>query len=326
MNTKLNMGVIEDKSITYSKLADDVAESITATMAGSNPDWNAQEGEAGYIENKTHKIIWYNKPEDVNFNSALLALQNKTPEIIIEDSFIRATYRQVDELEDMVIHGFKFFKKNWNNNNDYEGHISRFNDTFNVGEAEGQFKIDYDDYEHLYITIQWNNEWITINEILTLIDENYYVVSEEKFDINVLDPVYLPDSVIKTTPQMLSGTYKNQALANLGIDPVVWKYICDPLIIKSGQKVPEELIGEYNEDVGDPAYPGGYKLKYPYTGMYRIDVKNYYDEYSSDLHLIINPSSADVYGLVIRDIWTPQNSMTGAVWINSDKKWETDAF
>lgn len=34
MNTKLNMGVIEDKSITYSKLADDVAESITATMTG----------------------------------------------------------------------------------------------------------------------------------------------------------------------------------------------------------------------------------------------------------------------------------------------------
>lgn len=57
MNTKLNMGVIEDKSITYSKLADDVAESITATMTGSTPDWNAKEGEAGYIENRTHYAI-----------------------------------------------------------------------------------------------------------------------------------------------------------------------------------------------------------------------------------------------------------------------------
>ena len=317
MNTKLNMGVIEDKSITYSKLADDVAESITATMTGSAPDWNAQEGEAGYIENRTHKIIWYNKPEDVNFNSALLALQNKTPEIIIEDSFIRATYRQVDELEDMVSHGFKFFKKNWNNKNDYEGHISRFNDTFNVGEAEGQFKIDYDDDDgHLYITIQWNNEWITINEILTLIDENYYVVSEEKFDINVLDPVYLPNSVIKTTPQMLSGTYKNQALTNLGIDPVVWKYICDPLIIKSGQKVPEELIGEYNE-VDDE-----YWLKYPHKAMYKIAIRRYIeaDGYGDADILIdcneINASSVNALSLIIDgfpyDIY---------MYIDKDKKW-----
>lgn len=50
------MGVIEDKSITYSKLADDVAESITAALTGSASDWNASKGEAGFIKNKPFKF------------------------------------------------------------------------------------------------------------------------------------------------------------------------------------------------------------------------------------------------------------------------------
>ena len=38
---------------------------------------------------------------------------------------------------------------------------------------------------------------------------------------NVNNDVYLLDTVVKTTPQTLSDTDKNQALTNLGIDPVV---------------------------------------------------------------------------------------------------------
>lgn len=41
----------------------------------------------------------------------------------------------------------------------------------------------------------------------------------------------IDDKVIKTTPQILNDTDKNQALSNLGIDPVVWKYICSPFIL-----------------------------------------------------------------------------------------------
>ena len=52
----------------------------------------------------------------------------------------------------------------------------------------------------------------------------------------------IPDTVIKTTPQTLSDTDKNQALSNLGIDPVVWKYLANPYIIEPVNTLPDYLI------------------------------------------------------------------------------------
>jgi hypothetical protein len=85
------------------------------------------------------------------------------------------------------------------------------------------------------------------------------------FDIKIfgvikkLEDVFIPDTVVKTIPQSLSSTDKNQALTNLGIDPIVWKYICNPLIIEEGMEVPDEL---YDEDRD--------WLKYEYPAMYRF--------------------------------------------------------
>ena len=56
--------------------------------------------------------------------------------------------------------------------------------------------------------------------------------------------VFIPDTVVKTTPQELSDDNKNQALTNLGIDPVVWKYIKSPCYITNGKRIPNDLLDE----------------------------------------------------------------------------------
>lgn len=94
-----------------------------------------------------------------------------------------------------------------------------------------------------------------INKV-TFADNGSYDISKNNPDI--------PDTVIKTTPQTLSDTDKNQALANLGIDPVVWKYLCNPFIVKQGSKFPDELLAE------------GVELdsKYHIPAMYRIFIED----------------------------------------------------
>ena len=74
--------------------------------------------------------------------------------------------------------------------------------------------------------------------------------------IGTINPLYLRD-VIKTVPQTLSDTDKNQALANLGIDPIVWKYICNPLVIRDEMECPQELLNNGN-------------LKYKIPAMYVV--------------------------------------------------------
>ena len=71
-----------------------------------------------------------------------------------------------------------------------------------------------------------------INKV-TFADNGSYDISKNNPDI--------PDTVIKTTPQSLSDDDKNQALANLGIDPVVWKYLCNPYIIEPENTLPDYL-------------------------------------------------------------------------------------
>lgn len=81
----------------------------------------------------------------------------------------------------------------------------------------------------------------------------------------------LKETVIKTTPQTLSADAKNQALANLGIDPIVWKYICNPLILGDYLlEIPLELrdiiLGDYSEEFGYTLKPIASSLIKIYNG------------------------------------------------------------
>lgn len=298
MNTKLNMGVIEDKSITYSKLADDVAESITATMAGSAPDWNAQEGEAGYIENRPCYVNLDNGRRITldNADITLSSDENWYEKIIIPLNEVKISlyfYNYNEELIHYVLtEGQSVFDYNFG---------CKFTAVLN----------EYDNCDLLLTNFDDSKEYID-----TVFAETKLVYDYNDNVVQKLNSEYLPNTLIKTTPQTLSDAEKNQALTNLGIDPVVWKYICDPLIIKSGQKVPEELIGEYNE-VDDE-----YWLKYPHKAMYKIAIRRYIeeDEYGDADILIdcneINASSVNALSLIIDgfpyDIY---------MYIDKDKKW-----
>ena len=97
------------------------------------------------------------------------------------------------------------------------------------------------------------------------------------------------------------------------IDPVIWKYLCNPCIIEYGKSVPEELIGKYNEDVGDS---GGYMLKYPNMGMYKIKY-----EYEDSKYMIINSERIDTLGISCGDQYIPGFSAIEVFYIDSNKKW-----
>lgn len=195
-------------------------------------DWNAQEGEAGYIENRTHFIEWYNKPEDENFNDLLLGLKDKTPISVTENGHIKTVKYLANECYPMWESNFEYFCKFWEVN--YYDIFRAFITVPDIFGGNAYPEISLSDDDDLYVTIQWNTEDTTdnVNEVIDQICGDYYIVPYHNYSVYPLNENYLPNTLLKTTPQTLSNTAKNQALANLGIDPVVWKYICDPFVIK----------------------------------------------------------------------------------------------
>lgn len=312
-------------TVNYNKIKEEF-------LPDSIANWNAQEGEAGYIKNRTHFFEWYAKPEDENYNDLLLGLKDKTPISVTEDGYIKTVKYLANECYPMWERNFEYFNKLWESNS-YDI-LDGFVTVPDISAGNASLKISIsneedDDYNELtYVTIQWNTEDTTddVNKVIDWTCLDYYIIPYHNYEIWPLNINYIPGNIarksdipkdiIKTTPQTLSTADKNQALTNLGIDPVVWKYICDPLIIKSGQKVPEELIGEYNE-VDDE-----YWLKYPHKAMYKIAIRRYIeaDEYGDADILIdcneINASSVNALSLIIDgfpyDIY---------MHIDKDKKW-----
>lgn len=262
MNTKLNMGVIEDKSITYSKLADDVAESITATMAGSAPDWNAQEGESGHIKNRLCRAMW--GTEEYEFKNPLK--EDDFTTIYDEDGYILRWEKEVTD----IYYDLKYIFANYDSTPMGNTYQKSF---YPLPFKNGKWEYIMDDYNAFRIYITKDNDnycsYLIIQPLNYNNDfpKNLYIIEydQDYFFIEKLPEVYLPDTIVKTTPQTLSTNAKNQALTNLGIDPVVWKYMCNPLVISVGDTVPEELLGS-KYIYGDNTY---YKIKYPNRAMYK---------------------------------------------------------
>lgn len=246
------------------------------------PNWNAQEGEAGYIENRTHSTKPYNK-------------------IVINDEDISAEYTLLDGLENNFAYQLEGYDRIFRviapetnkpigsvEPNDW-GHISSFGHGFGIICSQGKIYIN-------------NNYGYVAYKNITFWNEQ----------ISKLDEIFLPDTVLKTTPQILSDTDKNQALTNLGIDPVVWKYMCNPCIIKSGVKVPEELIGDFDEEDQQ------FYIKYPYKNMYVVEFGGHR----------INLTDASVinilaYGCIEEN--TEKIKFAHVVgWIDKDKEWHLE--
>ena len=113
-------------------------------------------------------------------------------------------------------------------------------------------------------------------------DDKFGVIIVSTFSTYAVSESKLPNSVIKTTPQELFKFEKEQALTNLGIDPIVWKYLCNPLIIRFGNGVPLELLRD------DDSL--NYLKYYQYRGMYVV-----YDEVTNTLQPPAGLTSTEVW-------------------------------
>lgn len=202
------------KSVTNSEITiPEENKQLFKKNMGSFANWNAQEGEAGYIENKPFGEI----------------------------------FKEV------------------------EWYLEEYGSYYYCVEVSNQIKIDgivYDISEDV-ININGNGFMVAEDGIRVYgVDEDYLKSVLVKIETK-MDEKYLPNTVLKTTPQTLENTAKNQALANLGIDPVVMKYLANPFIIRIEDGdcyVPEELVGSPVISAGVPEIK--YEWKYLNPAMY----------------------------------------------------------
>lgn len=247
----------------YTEYIDEVKENVKKNLGITDavtPDWNAQEGEPGYIENRTHYI---NTKEGVEH-----------------------TLSDLDYIDINEDGGKEWY---------YHGGLNNFGIAFkdydevlkyiDIASKEKVVYKDPDDsaialtvkqvFEEDDATIVFRAEYSGFNNFKFLLFENV------DNPIVTLDPQYIPytiarktdipNDIIKTTPQTLSNTAKNQVLTNLGIDPVVWKYIMNPFVLQTGRIIPDELIAS-----------DGKSFKYSYAGMYNWAKGYAYDKDNFD--------------------------------------------
>lgn len=170
-------------------------------------NWNAQEGEEGYIENKPFRIIKSKDGQITNINSYFT---------IREDEYYPTS--------DLYI--------KYNNKTTLltrEKDILFWDDGAIVDVDNCYFYLTDDGDSNILITTDYSDEF----ELLV-----------------TLSSEFIPNTVLKTTPQTLTDDNKNQALANLGIDPVVWKYMCEPYVVQHQVVLPEELKNIIQDENG----------------------------------------------------------------------------
>lgn len=190
-------------------------------------DWNAQEGETGYIENRTHYVdLTYFKHLTINKNDFDLSF---------DGSYWIAEYNTLLNEDQLFVYcsaaGKEFYSPIGNSEIQLPNYM--YVKTIDVF-------ADYGDFVGRKLVVRNG----AIDEEFR--GESFYIADIWSYPhIKELSSIYLPNTVVKTTPQTLSDTDKNQALANLGIDPVVWKYMMNPIrLVENVTVVPEELIGE----------------------------------------------------------------------------------
>lgn len=209
MATKVKGDAIKEGSIPLSALSNEVKDKIE--NVGDGADWNAQEGEPGYIENKPFGIEY-------------CSWDSNDGEYSISGNKLIVTYPWFTSImfkEPKFDYGLCVFDID---GNDYSETISDY-------DCAIFFDVTYVQSTHT-LTIECDGG--NIEDFIDCIKPTYVYEIENH---------YIGRGVLKTTPQTLSDADKNQALANLGIDPIVWKYICNPFIIYAEQNntVPDDL-------------------------------------------------------------------------------------
>lgn len=172
-------------------------------------DWNAQEGDAGYIENKPKFV------EKLKTYSAVYSYDNIDEPTLTE-------LLPIEIQMDDVMH---FIAKSQST-----AHPDLY---FNVKKNQDYTTIRGNGINTFKIKIQYGQIYV-----IPMMDGTQKITALKVVDLNESS---LNNNVITTFKQELSEENKNQALANLGIDPVVWKYMYEPYIIESENFLPDYL-------------------------------------------------------------------------------------
>lgn len=266
--------VYSNRQIFVYKGIETINNAYLPTIETPTPNWNANEAELGYIENKPFGVssmtntYFGNSHWEINDGEHLYVAKSSYNDIYIDDV------------------GYFSFS-------------AGMSQTFSINGA-GE------------ITVK-NSGGIPI-----ITNQDYFDTEEEAAEflnnvlkivtIDELDSTFLPNTVLKTTPQNLSNTDKTQALSNLGIDPVVWKYMMNPIrLFNNITIVPEEFIGE---KITHPELGEVYLFKYLIPQMYII--------IDADIHRapsIVGPTNNDYETL---GFWSYDNMI--AYYINAEHK------
>ena len=218
MATKVKGDAIKEGSIPLSALSNEVKDKIE--NAGGGADWNAKADEVGYIENKPFGKLKVNgEIFDVSQNPLIRNIRYFIPydsSIIVFEPSKKIDYIRVHWVDNDDV----WIDETIKIPNDY---ITSLETIKHVSETPlGSFNLDFEKTAseiRVYLTAQDELFSVSAESILgRIVVETITYLSDE----------YLPNTVLKTTPQTLSDTDKNQALANLGIDPVVLKYMLNP--------------------------------------------------------------------------------------------------
>lgn len=217
------------------------------SVTSATPDWNAQKGEAGYIDNKPfgfnitetynykrHEDEWVDGRIDIQMFSFSPNYDEEKGCYIFPD--IEMTGRANGAVDVYYLGTLSF------NLPTYTGY---YDDSERWISAESQ--VD-DNYEGLWLEGSDGGQSYYFLHLRLWVSQIDYDINVNVGHITRMAEKYLPDTVIKTTPQTLSDTDKNQALANLGIDPIVWKYMMNPCEI-SISEIQEDNINNVPEDI-----------------------------------------------------------------------------
>ena len=216
MSTKVKGQAIKEGSIPLSALSEEIKNKIE--NAGDT-DWNAQEGESGYIKNRTHYSYFFEESVVYDENSSF---SNVSFYIDISNATISKD----------ALFGFAIIVNVLTSLGETSIFISK--EQYMEMQAGNRVLITAnfpDDSVDLYVSYDQYSDLIKNEAVISIDGAVYGTYTLFCTLVKQLESSYIPDTVLKTTPQTLSSDDKNQALANLGIDPVVWKYICNPYCI-----------------------------------------------------------------------------------------------
>ena len=177
----------------------------------TSPDWNAQEGEPGFIENK---------PFFDYINLKLLSVFE-----VISKEYSEGGYADKNGIVTYQLESYGnvfplYIKHPRAVMGVFNGYmITKMNPGDEIYECD-----EFDSYYKITAGLDTTDEnsvksKITIRTNYNFIVNNIYCHDWEGYDFPIveIDKNYIPDTVLKTTPQTLSDTDKNQALVNLGI-------------------------------------------------------------------------------------------------------------